>query len=43
MSARRRSGDFNNNIFVEEAEETFEAIKLCGLRNVEIYNLIRCC
>jgi len=43
MSARRRSGDFNNNIVVEEAEDKFEAIKLRGLRNVETYNLFRCC
>jgi len=43
MSARRRSGNYNNNFVVEEAEEKFEAIKLRILRNVETYNLIRCC
>jgi len=34
MSVRRRSGYYNNNILVEEANETFDANKLCGPQNI---------
>lgn len=40
MSARRKSGYYNNNIVVEEAKEAFDAIKLCVPQNIQLKSLL---
>lgn len=40
MSAKRKSGCYNNNIFVEEAKEVFDAIKLCVPQNIQLKSLL---